>query len=195
MTSLAFKQYCNIPFSGGSYSSSPILGPISHQAPGQIPYHSYGMLPGTRPTPPMFGFGDGASLQRHQYARTAWSDEATKTGTTMKSPLKPTSVFNAGTQRSYLLSQSTKYIAPTDSSSFIATRKARAVGKSGMKIGLPVDALLTYKNYNRNDVKTALKSVRGGGSVAPAKKGSIFNHYLSNNNQGAGWGGIVTQNY
>ena len=72
MTSLAFKQYCNIPFSGGSYSSSPILGPISHQAPGQIPYHSYGMLPGTRPTPPMFGFGDGASLQRHQYARTAW---------------------------------------------------------------------------------------------------------------------------
>jgi len=198
MTSLAYKQYCNIPFSGGSYASAPVVGPISHQTPNQLPYHSYGSLPGTRPNPPQFYPSDNASQfsnARHQYARTAWSAEATKTGTDMYSPLKPTSVYCAGTQKSYLLSQSTKYIAPTDSSMYISTRKAQAVGKSSFKQGLPVDALLTYKNFNRNDVKTALKFARAGGCTAPAKKGSIYNRSLVNNDRGAGWGSLVSQNY
>jgi hypothetical protein len=198
MTTLAYKQYCNIPFSSGSYASGPIMGPISHQAPGQMPYHSYGILAGIHPNPPQFGVADGASQfsnARRQYARTAWSMEASKTGTDMYSPLKPTSVFNAGTQKSYLLSQSTKYIAPSSSSLFTSTQKARAVGKSSYKQGLPSSAPLTYKNYNTNDVKSALQSVRGGGCVAPRKKGAISNTSLVNNGRGAGWGEIVRQTY
>ena len=112
----------------------------------------------------------------------------------MYSPLKPTSVFNAGTQRSYLLSQSTKYIAPTSSSMYISTRKAQAVGKSSYKQGLPASAPMSYKSFNTNDVKSALRFSRAGGCVAPAKKGSIFNTSLCNGRVCA-WGSLVSQNY
>ena len=198
MTTVVYHNYCNIPFGGGSYTGTPIIGPISHQAPLAMPKHNYGVLSGIHPNPPQFGYADGASEfsnARHQYARTASFKESTKTGTEMYSPIKPTSVFNAGTQKSYLLSQSTKYIAPTASSMYTSTRKAQAVGKSSYKQGLPSTALMTYKNYNRNDVKSALRFARAGGTVAPAKKGSIFNTSLVNNDRGAGWGGLIRQNY
>lgn len=54
---------------------------------------------------------------------------------------------------------------------------------------------MTYKNYNRNDVRSALRFARAGGCVAPAKKGSIFNHSLVNNDHGAGWGALPRQTY
>ena len=38
-----------------NYVNSPITGPLStSQTPCQIPYHSYGILSGIRPTPPQF---------------------------------------------------------------------------------------------------------------------------------------------
>jgi len=159
--------------------------------------HNYGILAGVHPNPPQFGVADGASEfsnARHQYLRTASYVESSKTGTDLFSRLKPTSVFNAGTQRSYLLSQSTKYIEPTQSSLYISTRKSRAVGKSSYKQGLPSSAPLSYKNYNTNDVKNALRSSRAGGCVAPAKKGSIFNTSLCNGRTCAR-GSIVSQTY
>ena len=198
MTTLAYKQYCNIPFSGGSYNASPIIGPISHRTPLQMHNHTMGVLYGRHPNPPQFSPADGASEfsnARYQYSRTASYPQATQTGTREFANTRPTSVFVAGTQRSYLLSQSTKYIAPTASSMYTSTRKAQSVGKSSYKQGLPDSAPLSYKNYNTNDVRSALQSVRGGGCVAPPKKGSIFNTSLQNNNRGVGWGSAVRSTY
>lgn len=72
--------------------------------------------------------------------------------------------------------------------------KSRAVGKSSFKIGLPDNAPMSYKSYDRNDVKTALRSVRSGGCTAPAKKGSIYNRTLCTGRVCA-WGSQVSSNY
>jgi hypothetical protein len=198
MTTIAYHQYTNIPYMSGGYASAPVSGPLStNRTPLAMGKHNYGVLNGIHPNPPQFGVTDGASQfsnARHQYLRTASYAESTKTGTEMYSPLKPTSVFNAGTQRSYLLSQSTKYIAPTSSSMYISTRKAQAVGKSSYKQGLPASAPMSYKSFNTNDVKSALRFSRAGGCVAPAKKGSIYNTSLCNGRVCA-WGSLVSQNY
>ena len=199
MTTIAYHQYTNIPYLSGSYASAPVNAPLStNQTPLQMPKHNYGILVGIHPNPPQFNPADGASEfsnARRQYQRTHTTQYNMGTGTVMYSQIRPTSVYNAGTQRSYLLSQSTKYNAPKDSSQYISARKAAAVGKSSFKQGLPTYAPLSYKSFDRNDVKTILGRVRRAGCVAPAKKGSIYNTSLRNNDRGAGWGGLVSQNY
>jgi hypothetical protein len=95
-------------------------------------------------------------------------------------PNSSTSEFFPDTQRSFSVSQKTKYIAPSSSSLYTSSRKSVAVGKSSYKQGLPVSTPLSYKNYNVNDTRHALRMIRGGGTVAPAKKGSIYNTSLCN---------------
>lgn len=195
MSFLAYKQYSTTAFGGNV--SAPINGPISHRTPLQMGPHNLGVLSGIRPNPPQFYPADGASQfvnARHQYLRTASYDKATKTGTEVSSNIRPTSVYVAGTQRSYLVSQSTKYLAPQSSSLYISTRKAQAVGKSSYKQGLSTESPLSYKNYNVNNVKSALRSVRGGGCVAPAKKGSIYNTSLTTGHVSP-WGANVRSTY
>ena len=65
------------------------------------------------------------------------------------------------------------------SDSYIQRKKARAVGKSSTKQGLPRDAPLSYKNTAKNIRNSSLARVRGGGCVAPKKKTSIFNAFKS----------------
>jgi C1A family cysteine protease len=60
----------------------------------------------------------------------------------------------------------------------IAERRAKAVGKSSMKVGLPTTDLLSLgnghnKNQNLNTINSARRRVRSGGCVAPKKKGAI----------------------
>lgn len=185
MSFLAYKQYPTTSF-GNGYVSAPINGPLnSSQTPLQMAPHNLGVLSGVRPNPPQFYPSDGASEfsnARHQYLRTATNVSLPRPTGIREGNIPPTSVFNADTQRSYLVSQSTKYIAPQSSSLYISRRKSEAVGKSSYKVGLPAIAPLSYKNYNNNDVKTAIRHVRGGGSVAPAKKGSIYNTSLTSVN-------------
>jgi hypothetical protein len=197
MTTIAYKQYTNIPYMSGSYASAPVNGPIStNRTPCQMPTHNLGVLTGRHPNPPQFYPSDGASQTsnaRSQYLRTSSYKDATLTGYN-NSQGKTTSFFSAGTQRQYATTQNTKYIAPSCSSLYISTKRSRAVGKSSFKQGLPNAEPLTYKNFNRNDVRHALKSVRGGGCVAPAKQGSIFNYSLCNGKVCA-YGSIATSNY
>jgi hypothetical protein len=199
MTTIAYHQYTNIPYLSGTYASAPVNAPLStNQTPLQMPKHNYGVLTGLHPNPPQFYPADGASEfsnSRRQYLRTHTTQYNMGTGTVMHSPVGPTSVYNADTQRSYLLSQATKYNAPKDSSQYISARKAAAVGQSSFKQGLPTYAPLSYKSFDRNDVKTILGRVRRAGCNAPAKKGSIYNTSLTNNDRGAGWGALVSQNY
>jgi hypothetical protein len=117
-----------------------------------MPYHSDGALDGIRPTPPSY------------YPANNTGEYASARNECNRVSLK----FNNS------LAQSTKYIAPAASSLFTSARKRAALGKSTMKVGIPTDSMLSFKSYNKNDVKTALRIVRGGGCVAPKKAG----HYL-----------------
>lgn len=198
MTTIAYKQYTNIPYMSGGYASAPVVGPLStNRTPLMMARHDYGSLPGKHPNPPQYYPSDGASEfsnARRQYLRTRTTENNMGTGTQMYSNIGPTSVYSANLQKSFLVSQSTKYNAPKCSSMYTSARKSAAVGKSSFKQGLPNDALLTYKNFNRNDVKSALKFSRAGGCVAPAKKGSIYNTSLCNGRVCA-WGSLVSENY
>jgi hypothetical protein len=65
------------------------------------------------------------------------------------------------------------------SSDYIARKKAKAVGKSSYKVGLPDDAELSFKSTDRTYRNSVLARVRGGGSVAPKKKTSVLNTFSS----------------
>jgi len=65
-----------------NYVNAPITGPLStNQYPCAIPYHSYGILAGIRPTPPQFYpmqtpvNADMNTNARHQYLRTSVSNQ------------------------------------------------------------------------------------------------------------------------
>ena len=52
-----------------------------------------------------------------------------------------------------------------------AERKKLAIGRNKARVGIKHGEAISYASRNANDVKSALTKVRGGGSVAPAKKG------------------------
>jgi hypothetical protein len=159
--------------------------------------HTLGTLPGIHPNPPQFGVADGASEfsnSRRYYWRTAQSVDAQAAATVLAKASRPSNFTAYTSQRQYAVSTHMNYIAPKDSSQRTEMLKAKAVGKSSYKIGLPNDALLSYKSYDRNDVKTALKFARSGGCIAPAKKGSIYNRSLCNGRVCA-WGAQVSSTY
>ena len=198
MTTIAYHQYTNIPYMGGTYASSPVIGPMStNNYPSIISNNNLGVLVGKHPNPPKFYPSDtsgGFANNRSQYARTSSSKEATKTGINENPNPRPISFFCADTQRSYLTSNATKYIAPTNSGQYMATLRSRAIGKSSYKQGLSNNAPISDKNYNRNDSRDALRFARSGGCIAPAKKGSIYNKSLCNGKICA-IGSIVSENY
>jgi len=198
MTTIVYHQYANIPYMSGSYASAPVTGPLStNRTPNTTVHSEYGVLTGIHPNPPQFYPSDGASTfaqGRAQYRRTNTTQYNFGRGTQSFSFLKPTTQYSGDLQKSFKVSQSTKYNAPASSSLYMAAKRSAAIGKSSLKQGLPSSAPLCYKDYNKNDVKTALRMARSGGCTAPAKKGSIFNTSLCNGKVCA-WGSLVTQNY
>lgn len=152
---------------------TPVYGPLStNQYPGSMRPHNLGALPGKHPNPPQYYPSNNSSEfanARHEYARIAVAATAMNR-----------------------LGQSTKYIAPASSSMLTSARKRTAVGKSSYKQGMPDAALLSYKNYNKNDVKTAIQRARSRGYVAPKKIGAIENNSLRNG-QICAWGSYARQ--
>jgi hypothetical protein len=65
------------------------------------------------------------------------------------------------------------------SSDYIARRKAKAVGKSSFKVGLPQGSELSFKSTDSTYRNSVLAKARGAGSVAPKKKTSILNTFAS----------------
>jgi|UniRef100_A0A6C0B1K6 hypothetical protein len=198
MTTIAYHQYTNIPYMSGGYASAPVIGPLSTNRTPNTTFHSeLGVLEGIHPNPPQFYPSDGASTfaqGRAQYRRTRTTQDNFQRGTKTFSFIKPTTQYSADLQKSFLVSQSTKYNAPASSSLYLSAKKSAAIGQSSLKQGLPANAPLSYKCYDRNDVKTSLKFVRSGGCTAPAKKGSIFNTSLCNGRVCA-IGSLVSQTY
>jgi hypothetical protein len=181
-----------------NYVCSFNLGPQStSQTPGQIPYHSKGVLIGPKQNPPQFSPSDGASEfsnARHQYANTATSvkqqylarQKVLAENNTFK-------VFSPSSQREYATSSHMNYIAPISSSERIRALKANAVGKKSANFnGGPYG----YKNVeNKSEIRTATRRARSGGCIAPAKKGSIFNRTCTAGGGICNIGAIANQDY
>ena len=184
------------------YVNSPVNGPLNTgQYPNAMPYHSYGILTGQRPTPPQFYpgqepvFAEMSTNARAQYLRathlTARQIAIQNALGKMSSPITKVSY---STQQQYPVSSHVNYIAPLPGSMYTNIRKSIAVGKSAFKVGLPIDVPVGTKSYDVSYRRSALRRARSGGSTAPKKKGSIFNHSLTQPGIN-GWGSIPRQNY
>jgi hypothetical protein len=184
-------------FSG--YVNAPINGPLStDQYPNVLPYHSYGILTGLRPTPPQFinpVNSNMSILPRQQYLRATSIPTVTKAREDALGKLSaPITKVSYSSQRQFPISSHVNYIPPMSSSQRLDRLKSVAVGKSSYKVGLPLDAPISTKSYDQSLLRTSLRRARSGGSVAPKKKGSIYNYTLSQPGINA-WGSIPRQNY
>jgi hypothetical protein len=180
---------------------TPVYGPLSHQYPCQIPYHSYGTLTGLRPTPPQFyssqepPFAEENTNSRQQYKRATGLKKITAAQQIAQAKASYPNIYHSlSSSRNYAVSTHTNYIAPIPSSMYVNTIKSVAVGKSAYKVGLPLIAPITTKNYYPSGTRSSLRRARSGGCVAPKKKGSLYNHSLTNG-QVCAWGSIVRQTY
>ncbi len=168
------------------FVNTPINGPLSTgNYPFSMAYHSYGILTGKNPTPQQFFpsqepvYSDMSINARAQYLRaTALSPRAKAIQDALGKLSKPVLFTSWSTQRQVPVSSHVNYIAPIPSSMLTDIRKSVAVGKSGFKVGLPLDAPTSTKNYYPSGTRTALQRARSGGCSAPKKKGSIYNTSL-----------------
>jgi hypothetical protein len=184
------------------YVNAPITQPLNtNQYPCSIPYHNYGILTGQRPTPPQFFpgqepvYAEMSVNARAQYLRATSlsSREKAKQDALGKQSAPITKVLYSS-QRQIPVSSHVNYIQPLPSSMRTNIVKSVAVGKSSYKVGLPLIEPIGTKSYDTSFRRSALRRARSGGSVAPKKKGSIYNYSLTQpgiNN----WGSIPRQNY
>jgi hypothetical protein len=184
-----------------NYVNAPITGPLStNQTPSQIPYHSYGILAGIRPTPPQFYpsqepvYAEMNTNARHQYLRTSVSTQRLQQQIALGKQSSPLGFVVYSSQRQVPVSSHTNYIPPVPSSLHVNTLKANAVGQTAYKVNLPNAVPTGTKSYYPSGTRSTIRRARSGGCVAPAKKGSIYNTSLSNG-QVCAWGSIVRQNY
>jgi hypothetical protein len=184
-----------------NYVNAPITGPLStNQTPCQIPYHSYGILTGVRPTPQQFYptqepvYADMNSNMRKQYLRTAISQSVKAQQIALGKMSLPQAYIINSSQRQVPISSHTNYIAPIQSSMYVNILKANAVGQTAYKVNLPNSAPTSTKNYYPSGTRHVIRRARSGGCVAPKKKGAIENTSLRNG-QVCAWGSIVRQNY
>ena len=183
------------------YVNTPITGPLStNNYPFTMAYHSYGTLTGKNPTPQQFFpsqepvYSDMSVNARAQYLRATGISAKTKAQQDALGKQSPPIVFTSwSTQRQVPVSSHVNYIAPIPSSMLTDIRKSVAVGKSGFKVGLPLDAPTSTKNYYPSGTRSALQRARSGGCSAPKKKGSIYNTSLRPA-LGA-WGALPRQGY
>ena len=168
------------------YVNTPITGPLStNNYPFTMAYHSYGTLTGKNPTPQQFFpsqepvYSDMSVNARAKYLRATSLSAKTKAQQDALGKQSAPIVFTSwSTQRQIPVSSHVNYIAPIPSSMLTDIRKSVAVGKSGFKVGLPLDAPTSTKNYYPSGTRSALQRARSGGCSAPKKKGSIYNTSL-----------------
>lgn len=204
---MSFKMYAitrNIgsqaPSSG--FLNAPITGPLnSSQYPFAMPYHSYGTLKGIRPTPPQFlpyqqpvNSDMGVNARRHYVAATSIGVQEKFRQDEIGKLSPPTTKVSYSSQRQYAISSHMNYIKPIDSSSRVDILKSRAIGKSSYKVGLPNEAPISTKSYDKSYTRSCVRRSRSGGCTAPKKKGSIYNTSLCQPGINA-WGAIPRQNY
>ena len=204
---MSFKMYAitrNIgsqaPSSG--FLNTSITGPLnSSQYPLSMPYHNYGTLKGIRPTPPQFlpsqtplNSEMGVNARRHYVASTSIGVKEKFEQDKLGKLSQPITKVSYSSQRHYAVSTHMNYIKPIESSSRVDILKSRAIGKSSYKIGLPNEAPISTKSYDKSYTRSCIRRSRSGGCTAPKKKGSIYNTSLCQPGINA-WGAIPRQNY
>jgi hypothetical protein len=184
------------------YVNAPIGGPLdANQYPNAMPYHSYGILSGQRPTPPQFYpgqepvYAEMSTNARAQYLRaTSISNIEKARQNALGKQSNPTTMVSYSSQRQYPVSTHVNYIQPIPSSMRTNIVKSIAVGKSAYNVGLPMSMPIGTKSYDTSFRRSALQRARSGGCTAPKKKGSIYNYSLTQPGI-CGWGSIPRQNY
>jgi hypothetical protein len=184
------------------FVNAPIGGPLnSNQYPFSMPYHSYGILTGQRPTPPQFYpgqepvYSDMSVNARAQYLRaTALSAKEKARQDALGKQSATITKVSYSSQRQFPVSTHVNYIEPIPSSMRTNIVKSIAVGKSAYKVGLPLAAPIGTKSYDTSFRRSALQRARSGGCTAPKKKGSIYNYSLTQPGIN-GWGSIPKMNY
>ena len=184
------------------FVNAPILGPLdSQQYPNAMPYHSYGILTGQRPTPPQYYPGQEpvnsnmSTNARAQYLRATDISASEKARQDALGKLSaPITKVSYSTQRQIPVSSHMNYISPIQGSMYTNILKSIAVGKSAYKVGLPLVDPIGTKSYDTSFRRTALRRARSGGCTAPKKKGSIYNYTLTQPGINA-WGSIPRQNF
>jgi hypothetical protein len=181
------------------YVNAPVTGPLTtNNYPFSMAYHSYGTLAGQRPTPPQFQdpvFSNMNTNARSQYLRATSISTAEKMRQDALGKLS--SAINkviSSSQRQVAVSTHVNYIAPKPSSMYTDIKKSIAVGKSAYKVGLPLAAPISTKNYYPSGTRSALQRARSGGCSAPKKKGSIYNTSLTQSGIN-GYGSLPRQGY
>lgn len=185
-----------------SYLNTPIKAPLNtNQYPFSMQYHNFGVLTGQRPTAPQFFSGqepiysDMNVNARKQYLRsTGFSLPYLAQQKEIAKESGPIAKVSYSSQRQFAVSSHVNYIPPIDSSMHVNIKKSIAVGKSAYKVGLPLEAPISSKNYSQSTHRTALRRARSSGCTAPKKKGSIYNTSLTNGATCA-WGALPRQNY
>jgi hypothetical protein len=159
------------------YVNAPILGPLdSSQYPNAMPYHSYGILTGQRPTPPQFYpgqepvYADMSTNARAQYLRaTSLSFQEKARQDALGKLSAPTTKVSYSSQRQFPVSSHVNYIAPIQGSMYTTILKSIAVGKSAYKVGLSLDDPIGTKSYDTSFRRSALRRARSSGCTAPKK--------------------------
>lgn len=144
-----------------SYVNTPNYGPYnSSNYPSIVTNLNNGALNGIKPSPAEFSImetGNDYSAARQTYTR----------------------VIQTQRQR---IETSGKYKTPMSSGQIIHLKKIANIGKSSLKQGLPPEAYITNKCYDKNYVATNLKRARSSGCVPPKKCSSIYNRQFTPTN-------------
>lgn len=177
---------------------APVNGALStSQYPNTLPYHSYGILNGLRPTPPYFYPTQSPvnsnmySNMRKQYLR-AGGNKNSENNYSLET--YHTTAYNINSSNKKIPISNAKFNKPLSSDLYLNKLKSNAIGKSSYKIGLPNNAPISTKNYCPPTSRSALRKTRSSGCVAPKKKGAIENTSLCNSRV-YGIGSFVRQTY
>ena len=115
-----------------------------------------------------------SAIGRSSMVFTTSANDNGYTYVSMGTPFKPATM----TQGSSLTNAKHVYLQKAgggknfyDASDVIAQKRRMAVGKNTTRVTVPNGNPSSNSNFVNNDVKSALAKVRGGGAVAPPKKG------------------------
>jgi len=179
-TNIGSSSYSN-------YVNTPINGPLSrNRAPRQMPYHSYGVLSGTNPSPaqfyPMQSPPDAQmnTNARQRFLRTAITPQMLQQQIALGKQSLAYAHNIYSSRRQTPLSSHINYIPPTQSSLYVDFLKAKAIGKTAYKVGLIVNTSVGTKSYCPSSTTSSLRRSRSGGCTAPKKKGALENTSLTN---------------
>ena len=147
MTSIAYKQYCNISYNGGSYVCSPIKGPLStSQTPGTIRNKNRGL-----------------TYAKNGQPSKDLNCDSTNTNAIERKMYKH-KIFTI--QERYDNIKSNYNVENKDSSVRTSLMKTSAIGKSGMN---ELNQPISFKSVHIQDINRAKNRVRKAGYAVPRK--------------------------